>query len=154
VPPALKRRYEKIMVEDSGQENNDLTKAVDWCVKAGIEEVVIIGATGLREDHTLANISLLADYNRVIRAVMLTDTGSFNVYDHSVTISSHLGQQVSLFSLDPNLEISSAGLRYPLDKLRLHSWWRGTLNEADGEQFTLRFEEGQVILFMQYAPSL
>ncbi len=153
VPPALRRRYAGIMVQDTGQENNDLTKAVEWCIRAGIDEVTIVGATGLREDHTLGNISLLADYNREIGAVMLTDTGTFRVYDRSVTISSHPGQQISLFSLDPAMEISSTGLRYPLDRLKLHSWWRGTLNEADGEQFTLRFEKGQVILFMQYAQS-
>ncbi|NLE35412.1 MAG: thiamine diphosphokinase [Bacteroidales bacterium] len=150
VPPTIRKRYNKVMVTDNDQETNDLTKAVNWCVSNGIREVAIIGATGLREDHTLGNISLLADYSRRIDAVMLTDTGSFRVYDHSATISSHPGQQVSLFSLDPTLKVSSTGLKYPLKDLALHSWWRGTLNEAAGDRFALDFNGGKVIVFQQY----
>ncbi len=150
VSPALKKRYEKVLVQDSDQETNDLTKAVNWCINAGIKEVTILGATGIREDHTLGNISLLAGYSGRIDAVMLTDTGSFRVYDRSVTVSSHAGQQVSLFSIDPSLKVTSTGLKYPLSNLTLHSWWRGTLNEAAGDRFSLDFKGGQVIVFLQF----
>ncbi len=81
---------------------------------------------------------------------MLTDTGSFRVYDRKVTIDSQPGQQVSLFSLDPGLAVTSAGLRYPLNGLKLSSWWRGTLNEAEGESFLLEFENGRLIVFMEF----
>jgi thiamine pyrophosphokinase len=150
VPPSIKERYEKILVQDSDQETNDLTKAVNWCVAAGIKEVAILGATGIREDHTLGNISLLADYSSRIDTIMLTDTGSFRVYDRSVTIASRPGQQVSLFSIDPTLTVTSSGLKYPLDNLTLHSWWRGTLNEALADSFSLTFENGRIILFLEY----
>jgi thiamine pyrophosphokinase len=150
VSPALRERYASILVHDADQETNDLTKAVNWCVGNGIREVAILGATGIREDHTLGNISLLADYRDRIEAVMLTDTGSFRVYDRSVTISSRSGQQVSVFSIDPSLKVTSSGLKYPLDNLTLHSWWRGTLNETLAESFSLAFANGRIILFMEY----
>jgi thiamine pyrophosphokinase len=150
VSPELKRRYKSILVYDGDQETNDLTKAIKWCVSHGIKEIAILGATGIREDHTLGNISLLADYNRDIKAIMLTDTGSFQVFDPTVTIDSFPGQQVSLFSLDPNMAVTSHGLRYPLINLRLTSWWRGTLNEALGDSFTLTFEGGELIVYMEY----
>lgn len=150
VSPGLKRKYKSILVHDDDQETNDLTKAVRWCVSHRIKEVVILGATGLREDHTLGNISLLADYNRDLKAIMLTDTGSFRAFDHTVTIDSFPGQQVSLFSLDPGLAVTSTGLRYPLQNLKLTSWWRGTLNEAISDKFTLVSEGGNLIVFMKY----
>lgn len=150
VSPELKARYRRILVQDSDQETNDLTKAVNWCIAAGIREVTILGATGIREDHTLGNISLLVDYSSSIDAVMLTDTGSFRVYDRSVTIASHPGQQVSIFSIDQTITVTSTGLRYPLDNLMLHSWWRGTLNESAGESFALEFENGHVIIFLEH----
>ena len=81
---------------------------------------------------------------------MLTDTGTFRIYDRSVTIASHPGQQVSIFSIDPALTVTSSGLRYPLNNLTLHSWWSGTLNEATGLEFRLEFEKGRVIVFMEY----
>ncbi len=150
VSPALKERYANLLVRDSDQETNDLTKAVNWCVRNGIREVTILGATGIREDHTLGNISLLADYGSRIEAVMLTDTGSFRVYYRSVTIASRPGQQVSLFSIDPSLKVTSTGLRYPLNNLALNSWWRGTLNESAGDSFSLEFENGHVIVFLEH----
>jgi len=150
VSPELKRKYKSRLVTDPDQETNDLTKAVKWCVSQGINEIAILGATGLREDHTIGNISLLADYSRDIKVTMFTDTGSFRVFDHTVTIDSFPGQQVSLFSPDPDLAVTSSGLRYPLHNLRLTSWWRGTLNEAAGDSFTLTFENGRIIVFMKY----
>jgi len=146
----LKEKYSDRLFPDGDQETNDLTKAMKWCLARGIAEVVIVGATGMREDHTLGNISLLADYSSMINAVMLTDSGSFRVYDRSVTIASRPGQQVSLLSIDPTLTVTSSGLRYPLNNLRLYSWWRGTLNEATGATFSLEFNMGQVILFLKY----
>jgi thiamine pyrophosphokinase len=150
ISDSLKEKYSDRLFPDYNQETNDLTKAVKWCVAKGIAEVVIVGATGMREDHTLGNISLLADYSSMINAVMLTDSGSFRVYDRSVTLVSRPGQQVSLFSIDPSLTITSSGLRYPLTKLQLHSWWRGTLNEATGDSLSLQFGNGRVIVFTEY----
>ncbi|MCU0377589.1 MAG: thiamine diphosphokinase [Bacteroidales bacterium] len=150
ISDSLKEKYSDRLFPDDDQDTNDLTKAVKWCVANEITEVVIIGATGIREDHTLGNISLLADYSSMINAIMLTDTGSFRVYDRSVIIASHPGQQVSLFSIDNKLKITSTGLRYPLNNLALGSWWRGTLNEAVGESFSLSFSDGQVIVFLKY----
>jgi thiamine pyrophosphokinase len=46
--------------------------------------------------------------------------------------------------------VTSTGLKYPLNNLTLHSWWRGTLNEAEGECFTLRFDTGKIIVFMEH----
>jgi len=65
-------------------------------------------------------------------------------------VSSRSGQQVSLFSIDPSLKVTSIGLKYPVSNLTLHSWWRGTLNEAAGDRFSLDFKGGQVIVFLQF----
>jgi len=150
VSPALKEKYKNVLYPDNDQETNDLTKSVKWCLSEGIREIVILGATGLREDHTLANISLLADYSREMDVKMYTDTGIFESFDRTVTLKSFPGQQVSLFSIIPDLAVTSHRLRYPLKNLSLSSWWRGTLNEAEEESFTVEFESGQLIIFMEY----
>lgn len=65
----------------SSQDTNDLTKAVIFCAGEGLGEVVILGATGRREDHTLANIALLAQFIAMpgIRSVrMITDYAVFD----------------------------------------------------------------------------
>ena len=150
VSPALKEKYGKVLYADNDQETNDLTKAVKWCLSKGINEAAIVGATGLREDHTLGNISLLAEYSHDMKVKLYTDTGIFESFDRTVTLESFPGQQVSVFSITPETAITSEGLRWTLHDLKLRNWWKGTLNEALGDHFTLTFPLGQILVFREY----
>ena len=48
-----------MIVHVTEQETNDLNKAFRYCLANGWTDIVILGATGKREDHTLGNIGLL-----------------------------------------------------------------------------------------------
>jgi len=148
--PEILNRYKDRIFKDTEQENNDLTKAVRWCSERGYDDIVILGATGKREDHTIGNISLLAEYAQFINVKMITDTGIFYPVAKSGKFESSPGQQVSIFSISPETEITSSGLLYPLNRRRLKNWWEATLNEATGDYFELKFEKGQVIVFMEF----
>ena len=135
------------IVED--QEINDLTKSVRFAHRSGQQEVLILGATGLREDHTLGNISLLMDYAPLFRRIeMLSDYGLFTPIRQTTTLTSKPGTQVSLFSLAPSGTISTTGLRWPIRNRRLTAWWQGALNEATGNSFTVTLSpEARVIVY-------
>lgn len=138
----LRRVYAGKLYEVRDQEINDLTKAVRYARDRGYREVLILGATGLREDHTLGNISLLADYMVDFERVeMLSDYGLFTPICRTTDLPSYLGQQVSLFSLYPCGPISVEGLRYPICHRSLFQWWEGTLNEALGDSFRVVLHE-------------
>ena len=143
-------RFQDRTFRVSEQETNDLTKAVKWCLERGYRELVIIGATGKREDHTVGNISLLAEYVRDADVKMVTDTGILTALTGSSGVLSFPGQQVSIFSVDPNIEITSEGLRYPLQRKKLTNWWVATLNESVGESFSLEFRGGPVIIYQNF----
>ena len=86
----LAARYSDRLVKEADQQSNDLTKAVRWCVTRGAKAITIIGATGKREDHTLGNISLLAEYGKLVTVKMLTDTGTiFPIYEDCGSEGSH-----------------------------------------------------------------
>lgn len=136
---------------DKDQETNDLTKAVLWCSSRGFNNVIILGATGKREDHTLGNISLLADYVRYVDVIMVTDTGIFSPHTGSFTAETFPGQQISIFSVNSETTVSSAGLKYVLDSKKMTNWWVATLNEAEGDKFSLEFSGGPVIIFKKFA---
>lgn len=135
---------------DESQATNDLTKAVQWCREMNYNEIVIIGATGKREDHTIGNISLLAEYAKTMNVKMVTDTGIFIPFLKSCTVQSFPGQQVSLFSIDPETKITSSGLKFPLNGIKISNWWVATLNEAPGDSFSLEFSNGKVIVYLKY----
>jgi thiamine pyrophosphokinase len=147
----LANRFADRIYLDENQETNDLTKAVSWCSNMGYKDIVIVGATGKREDHSLGNISLLAEYVRSVNVIMVTETGSLRPLLKSSAISCFAGQQVSIFSIDPETEITSYGLRYPLNRTKLSNWWFATLNEALGDSFSLEFSQGRLIVYLKYA---
>jgi len=146
----LASRYADRIYHDKDQETNDLTKAVWWCKAMGYNEIAIVGATGKREDHTIGNISLLAEYNEDASVIMITDTGIFRTCFAKTEIMTYPGQQVSIFSLDPETEITSLGLKYGLNKIKLSNWWMATLNEATGDSFVLDFISGRIIVYLNF----
>jgi len=148
--PELKERFSDRLYQDGDQDTNDLTKAVKWCKGKGYGEIVILGATGKREDHAIGNISLLIEYSKEIKVIMVTDTGKITPFLKSCTVTGFPGQQVSIFSIDPESEITSSGLKYELRDLKLKNWWTATLNELIGESFTLTFTRGQVLVYQKF----
>jgi len=145
----LVNRFADRIYKDENQETNDLTKAVMWCIAKGYRNIVIVGGTGKREDHTIGNISLLADYIGNVNVIMVTETGIFRPLLKSSEILSFPGQQVSVFSIDPETEVTSHGLKYPLNQTKLTNWWFATLNESLGESFSLDFS-GRLIVYLKF----
>ena len=147
--PEMRQKYADRIYINEDQEINDLTKAVRHAHACGEKEVVIIGATGIREDHTLGNISLLADYTPLFNRIeILTDYGIFTSLQQTATLESVPGQQVSLFALYPEGKITTEGLKWPITNRVLTSWWQGTLNEALSNTFTIHLEEeARVIVY-------
>jgi thiamine pyrophosphokinase len=135
---------------NTDQDTNDLTKAANWCSERGYNDIVILGATGKREDHTLGNISLLTEYARNGKIKIVTDSGTFLPVMTSSIIESEKGQQVSIFSINPDTEISASGLKYPLERRKLTNWWNATLNEAESKSFSLEFKGGPLIVYLKF----
>ncbi len=165
LPDSLRASFPDIVHCDPDQETNDLTKAVKFCVSQGLANITILGAAGLREDHTLANISLMAEYVmmpgvesvRMVTESMVLDAvvpavaeGYFEAcsrYEKEClfpvlepqrfVFESIPGQQISLFTPIPGVRITTCGLVYPLDGARLKGWWHGTLNESAADNFAV-----------------
>ncbi len=146
----LANRFADRIFRDENQDTNDLTKVVMWCRENNYKDIVIVGATGKREDHTLGNISLLVEYAKDMNVIMVTDTGILRPFVSEAVISSFPGQQVSIFSIDPETEVTSHGLRYPLTNSKITNWWFATLNEALGETFSLKFIKGRIIVYSKF----
>lgn len=144
-----KKKYENILYPNPDQETNDLTKSIFFCLNKGISDILILGATGKREDHTLANISLLAQHlDKIQNLRMITDFGVFTAINNDSEFDSFVGQQVSIFSIDQT-PISVDNLRYSIENRVLSSWWEGTLNESVGDNFTIK-TNGKTIIYQTF----
>ena len=146
----LKRKYQDIIHHFSNQDTNDLTKAVNWCLANKYNDITIVGATGERDDHMIGNIFLLPSYTKKMKVRMLTDYGTFTPVIRSRNFDSYIGQQVSIFSPQPETVITTANLRYELTNQKLEMLWQGTLNESMGDSFRIDFEGDSLIVYQEY----
>jgi thiamine pyrophosphokinase len=132
-------KYASILIKDMDQECNDLTKAVRYCIRQGYPSVSILGATGLREDHTLGNISLMLEYFPGIEVQMISDFGIFFLVQSGEQVRSRPGEKISIFSMDNRVGVTASGLKYPLNDLKLSKWYVASLNETIADHFILEF---------------
>ena len=131
----LKRKYADILHLEGEQDFNDQTKAVRFLKAKGISRIVIMGATGKREDHTIGNISLLVYYlQHGIEAVMPTDYGVFVPCKDCTGFDVEPGQQVSVFNFNAT-DMKSKNLKYECYDFDM--LWQGTLNEATADRFEI-----------------
>lgn len=131
------------------QDYNDLTKATRYLLEHGCgPRIAYLGTTGKREDHTLGNISLMTYYAREmgVQPTLITDHGYFVVGKGEETFVTRCGQQVSLFNINCK-QLSSKGLRW--EAYPFEMFWQGTLNEALGENITLR-GDGYYMVFRNF----
>ena len=150
VSEEIKNKFSSIILHLAEQETNDLTKAVNFCMENNWTDITILGATGKREDHTLGNLSLLADYAEKANVQLLTDDGIFTPLLTTSTLESYLGEQISIFSLNHETTFNFHNLLYPVKNRKLTSWWQGTLNEAESDSFTISFDKGKALVFRKY----
>lgn len=139
--------YRDKIITIEEQDTNDLTKAINFAKnQLKLDNIIILGATGIREDHTLANISLLLEYSKIVnKVILISDYGVFNVCFDKIELAVIIGQQVSLFAISNNTIVSTDGLKWELDNFTLNSWYRGTLNQAITTSITIKSSEPMLI---------
>ena len=134
------------------QDTNDLAKAFRF-VRSRASRIAILGATGLREDHTLGNIFRLVDFTAAVPdTILYTDAGTFEAVRGERTFAAQTGDAVSIFAPVPDTKVSSTGLEWPLAGVSLADLWAGTLNRTTGPSFTLRTDK-PILVYRPYATS-
>ena len=143
-------KFKDIIIEDLDEECNDLQKALKYCRRQQFGPVAILGASGLRDDHQLANLSILNMYSASMDLIMVSNYGIFSFIDKDTTFASASGQEASVFSFDGQAIFSFEGLQYPVHNRRFNQLWEGSLNKALGERFTVKISGGKGLVFREF----
>ena len=146
----LRNKYSDRIIELPDQDENDLRKTIQWVVEKGVKKAVILGATGKRDDHNLANIFTLLQYPSTLEITMYSNHGIFSVAENEKTFDSFTGQQISLFSTDPKIEVTSNNLKYNFNNKMLTTLYNGSLNESINENFTLTLSHGKILVYQVF----
>ena len=131
------KSFDGLLIQDSNQNNTDLEKALNWSIKYGIEEMSILGATGLREDHSIANLFIFAEYYSKLDLTMVTNHFTITCHTGNKIFDSNRGQTVSLFVVNPNTIITTGHLKYPMKNRCLRPSSKAISNESLHSKFSI-----------------
>ncbi len=135
------KQFSDRLVRDSAPDSSDLEKAVAWARTEGADDIVVIGWSGGRLDHTLAALALafegvqLHDEHFLVTAVA-----------GSAEITAQPGTLFSLMAL-PEAVVSVGGARWNLEQEPLTMGARGMHNEvATGGRVQVECHTGKLLL--------
>ena len=147
--------FRDILVTVAEQDDNDMTKAMSWVLREHpeVQDIVILGATGLREDHTIGNLGLLMEYTRLFdlggrKVSIVSDFGTAFAVTGSCDLHLGEGRRFSFFTADNSLKVTSEGLQWPLDDVVFDAWWKATLNRTTEPIVSLHFNHPSAALVM------
>lgn len=168
LPASLQKRFADILIHVEEQEYNDLNKAFRHVLEKyrDVDTIHILGAGGMREDHTIGNLSYLMEYEKEINGLkapellaglkipeglavdMVSDWTTAFAMTGSGSFYPGEGREVSIFSPDNTLMITSQGLKWQTSGVIFDNWWKATLNVADSDEVRLELSHPAPVLII------
>jgi len=139
-----KESFKGLMIQDPNQNNTDLEKAIEWLIMNSIDEVIILGAMGLREDMAIANLSILSNYFNKINLKIISDYFTIECFVGEKIYDSFPKQQISLYSQYDNCSIVTKNLKYKING-KVQRFSILVSNESTDDQFTISCSEPIII---------
>ena len=136
------------------KDDSDTQSAMNYAIQNGAKEIVILGVTGNRVDHLMANFGLLILAQKQDTEVALADRYNYMKLIPSGTIlkkAEQFGKYVSFFPLGGDVTgLILEGFKYPLDKYHLTTADSGLTvsNEISEEYAKVTYESGTLLMIM------
>lgn len=148
--PNPKQPIESIKL-NKDKDQSDSQAAIDQAFSRGAETVTLLGGTGNRLDHSLANFNLLALYPGKLTMA----DGDFEAIaiqkEHQ--FESELKATCSLlpYGMTPTI-VTSQGLRFGLDRVQLRPDSHGLSNQVNAKMVKITVHSGLAILLRVWEP--
>lgn len=141
------------VIMDPDQETNDLEKALNHVYESGLKDVLVLGATGLRIDQTLKNMSVLAQFHRKFRNIRFEDhLCQIYIATKNTELSLPIGTAISLFPISGRVDgIVTQGLMYALHNETLENGVRdGSSNVVVSQPVSIQYQSGTLVLIINH----
>ncbi len=131
------------------KDQTDTQIAIEYALENGATNLTLIGCTGTRLDHTLANISLLTYIHKQGCSAWIIDNhNEITLMENHLDIKGKPGDFVSLLPLTEHVDsITLTGFKYSLkDGFMIWGNPYGVSNELLQEKGTIRAENGLLLV--------
>jgi len=133
----------------------DLELAIEFALRQGASEILLMGAVGDRLDQTLANLLILAQREWPARLTLVEGNQLAQLVwpGQTVSLQAGIGDTVSALPLsDAVTGITYTGMRYPLANATLHlGSTRGISNEVAAQPATVTIATGCLLIIQTFS---
>ncbi len=131
------------------KDKTDTELAVELAADRGFKDVILVGALGKRQDHSLSNVFILKKMlDRGIKGIIADKHNEIMLVRDRIELKREINLKVTLLSLTEKTEgVNTDGLLYPLTDatLELGSSW-GVSNEFAGETAEISVKDGLLLV--------
>lgn len=153
-PPGVKQKYqnrENTVSLNAEKDYSDTHMAILEALKQKPDTIIIVGATGGRIDHMLANISLLGICEAEnVPAYIIDENNKIRITNKPISIkkTSRYGKYISLIPYtDKVTGVNLSGFKYKLtDATLVRDETIGISNEIEREEGFITFKSGRLIV--------
>ena len=137
-------------VYPKNKDKTDTEIAIDIAIKKGATEVILLGCSGNRLDHTLSNINMLKILlDHKIDGKMIDSNNTIMLCDSQIKIKSDKNCYCSLIPLTNCTGITTDGLKYSLKNENLNSQTsRGISNEFSSNLAKITLKSGLLLVII------
>ena len=136
------------------KEDSDTQSAANYAIEQGTERIMILGATGNRIDHLMANFGLLMLGKIKQVQIVLVDAYNYMSLIESGMIlkkEEQFGKYVSFFPIEGEVTgLTLKGFKYPLNSytLKVEDSGLTVSNEISDPEAEVTFETGKLLMIM------
>lgn len=138
------------VIHTPNQDFTDFDKILQILVDRGHKNIAVYGASGKEQDHFLGNLHTAICFQNQLEITFYDNYGTYFLAKKTTKISNCLDKIISLIPLPKATKICTTGLQYPLFNEDLVFGKRiGTRNKAIANEVSIKFEEGELVVFLQ-----
>ncbi|MGE5474864.1 MAG: thiamine diphosphokinase [Ignavibacteriales bacterium] len=139
----------KIETHPRDKDQTDTQLAVERAYEMGGREMLLIGCTGTRFDHTFGNVAMLIWLmKRGVRGIIVNKHNEIHVLDRYILLEGKPGDRLSLLPITPKIDgIFTTGLKFALENGELvYDQPRGMSNEFIADQAQIVIRDGMLMV--------
>lgn len=139
------------IIQIKRQNDTDVEKCLKFAIKNKFSEVILLGVTGDRLDHTICNLGIIVKFFNKIKMLLVAENSFLIPINSETTIKSKIGETISLYAFNALTRITSSGLKYKLIETQLPFGVReSTSNVSTSSQVKLKVKNGIVFVIRDF----
>ena len=97
------------IIQINRQNDTDVEKCLKFAIKNGFKEVILLGVTGDRLDHTICNLGIVIKFFNKIKIYLVAESSYLITIKKFTIFKSKIGETISIYGFDNKTKITSAG---------------------------------------------